>query len=373
MHIVIDGRMAHWTGIGRYTKKLIELIPKLDPENHYTALLLEADVKTWQPSGPNLRLVTTKIQPYSMGEQFALPQVLSRLNPDLVHFPHFSAPFSYSKPHIVTVHDLTLRHWRNIRGEGFIARTKYNAKFQAMQFVMKQVISNSRIITDTEYVKQDIIQTFFGGTLPDSSKITTIPLGFDGLTNSSAEPVSGLLPTDEFILHVGNFYPHKNLASLIKTMKKLADTRPQLRLVLAGKVDYFQKDLVALADKLGVRERVIFPGFTSDTELAWLYQHAQAFVLPSLSEGFGLPGLEAMTNGLPVIAADTTCLPEVYGDAATYFDPTSVSDMTRVIDETLGNKKLLDDLKKRGFKQLKQYSWEACAKQTLEVYREFQR
>jgi glycosyltransferase involved in cell wall biosynthesis len=114
---------------------------------------------------------------------------------------------------------------------------------------------------------------------------------------------------------------------------------------------------------------VIFTGYVSEGRLRWLYEHAAAYVFPSLSEGFGLPPLEAMIHGAPVVSSNATCLPEIYGDAAHYFDPTDVSDMAKKIDDVLSNPKLREELVEKGKIQVKKYSWKRMTEQTLDVYK----
>ena len=148
----------------------------------------------------------------------------------------------------------------------------------------------------------------------------------------------------------------------------IRNTRDGVRLVLVGKRDKLYEQHAAWAQKEHV-EGLVFTGFASEGRLRWLYEHATAYVFPSLSEGFGLPGLEAMMHGAPVISSNSTCLPEIYGDAAEYFNPESTRDMVRVIGNVLQNPARRQQLKALGAKQAKKYSWQETARQTLEVYR----
>jgi glycosyltransferase involved in cell wall biosynthesis len=177
----------------------------------------------------------------------------------------------------------------------------------------------------------------------------------------------GPLEGSPFILYVGNAYPYKNLERLVESFDLL--DRPDYQLVLVGKKDYFYERLQTFIAQRGLKN-VIFTGFVSDGQLAWLYQHAAAYVFPSLSEGFGLPGLEAMAAGLPVISSNATCLPEVYGSAAHYFNPHDSADMATKIREVLDDDKLRQQLISAGQIRVKDFSWERMARETLEVYRE---
>jgi glycosyltransferase involved in cell wall biosynthesis len=148
-------------------------------------------------------------------------------------------------------------------------------------------------------------------------------------------------------------------------MKK---TYPNLQLVLAGKKEYYFEQLERWAQSNPYIDDILFTGFIPDLELKWLYEHAEAYVLPSESEGFGLPGLEAMAHGCPLVSSNATCLPEIYGDAAQYFDPLNVPDMAAQVGKVLGDLKLRKELVKRGHKRLEKFSWETMAQQTISVY-----
>jgi glycosyltransferase involved in cell wall biosynthesis len=172
-----------------------------------------------------------------------------------------------------------------------------------------------------------------------------------------------------FIFHLGSPFPHKNIENLIRAFEKLAGQYPDLQLILPGKKEFYFAQLQKQIDASPVRDRILVPGFVSDEELKWLYTNAAAYVLPSLSEGFGLPGLEAMAHGCPLVSSDATCLPEVYGKAAHFFNPEDPIDMAQKISEVISNEKLRQDLIKKGSEQIKKFSWELMAEQTLAVYR----
>jgi len=172
-----------------------------------------------------------------------------------------------------------------------------------------------------------------------------------------------------YLLYVGNAYPHKNLERLLKAFKIVLEKEPSLCLVLVGEVDYFYQRLQKFAQDLDLKKKVIFTGQVQDEELAWLYQNGLAYVFPSLREGFGLPGLEAMKHGLAVVSSNRGSLPEIYAKSAYYFDPENVGEIAEVILEVIRNRNLREKLKKRGLEQAKKYSWEKCARETLEVYR----
>ena len=176
-----------------------------------------------------------------------------------------------------------------------------------------------------------------------------------------------LLNKKPYLLYVGNAFPHKNLERLVLAFGKLKKEKTNLNLILVGKIDYFYKRIKKLVKELDLKD-VYFPGKVSDKELKSLYKNALLYIFPSLEEGFGLPGLEAMKNKLPVICSNKASLPEIYKDAALYFNPKNVSDIYKKILNIINNKQKQKDLVKKGKKQVKKYSWEKCAKQTLKVY-----
>src|SRR3972149_1442729 len=168
-----------------------------------------------------------------------------------------------------------------------------------------------------------------------------------------------------YLLYLGNAYHYKNLGRLIEA---LADVDPGVKLVCVTKRDAFLERLLAQAENVGIRNRLIITGWVGDEDLKILFNQAEALVFPSLSEGFGLPGLEAMALSCPVVAANATSLPEVYEDAALFFDPNSTGDIAKKINEVLGSQRLRLDLIKKGREQVKKYSWKKMAQETLKIY-----
>jgi glycosyltransferase involved in cell wall biosynthesis len=169
-------------------------------------------------------------------------------------------------------------------------------------------------------------------------------------------------------MYIGRPTTHKNLRRLINAYLQLKQSHPELQLVLAGKIDTNYKRTARYVKKLDAPD-VTFTDYVSDGQLRWLYENCAAYVFPSLSEGFGLPGLEAMACGAPVVSSNATCLPEIYGEAAAYFDPRDVEDMTKVINKVLTRPELREQLIAEGKKQVAKYSWRRMAEQTLTIYK----
>ena len=174
-----------------------------------------------------------------------------------------------------------------------------------------------------------------------------------------------------FVVYTGSLYPHKNVESLVQAVKCFNDLNhdnKKLTLVIVCARNIFYDRFLEKVKKLKAQDLVNLVGFVPDEEIGSLYSQAEAFVFPSFWEGFGLPGLEAMGLGLPVLAARASCLPEVYGEAALYFDPHQTTDLVKKIKKIKEDKKLREELIKKGLAQVKKYSWGKTAKETLKVY-----
>jgi glycosyltransferase involved in cell wall biosynthesis len=218
-------------------------------------------------------------------------------------------------------------------------------------------------MTYTQFVKDDVAK--FAGINP--GKINVTPLSAEPITDASTPLPS--LQNKKFIMYVGRPMPHKNLDRLVQAFALVKAKHPELVLVLAGKKDANYARLEASVKTQGL-ENVLFTDFVSEGTLRWLYENCQAYVFPSLSEGFGLPGLEAMLQGAPVVSSNFTCLPEVYGEGALYFDPLDVGSIADTINEVLADETLRTKLIEKGRLQAGKYSWQHLAEQTLEVYKQ---
>lgn len=354
---MIDARELR-TSTGRYVERLLHYLQLADSQNHYVILLKPADLD-WQPSNPNFEKLTCPYKEFTFGEQLGFTRQLHGLKPDLVHFPMAQQPVLYRGRTVTTMNDLTTARFRNLAKN----RLVFTFKQRIYRWVNRRVAKKSAaIITYSQFVKGDMAD--FTGVNPN--KITVTHLAADKI--SAAPEAVPSLENKPFLLYVGRPMSHKNLERLIEAFGLLQTKRPDLQLVLAGNKDSNYTRLESWTKKRGFKN-VIFTGFVSEGQLRWLYENCAAYVFPSLSEGFGLPGLEAMAHGAPVVSSNATCLPEIYGDAAHYFNPLNVSAMAAAIDEVLTDKKLRDNLVKKGYGQVKKYSWQRLAEQTLAVYK----
>jgi len=356
--IIIDAREYGATGTGTYLKYLLDNLQRIDSHNSYTVLLKPKDIDGFKPFNKHFKKLACPYKEFTFSEQIGLWKQLHDLKPDLVHFSMVQQPILYQGKVATTMHDLTTVRFRNPSKNWLI----FTLKQQVYKFVNYWAAhKSSAIFTPSEFVKDDVARY----TRINSRKITVTYEGADELS-AKAEPYQEL-EGKEFIMYVGRPLPHKNLERLIDAFADLRQQNPSLRLVLAGKQDTLFRRLERQSQIKGVKN-IIFTGYVSDGQLRWLYEHTAAYVFPSLSEGFGLPGLEAMMHGAPVVSSNATCLPEVYKDAVIYFNPLDVAEMSASIQKVLNDNELRKRLIKRGHALVNTYSWARMSEQTFAVY-----
>ena len=371
MRIGIDARFYGPTGkgIGRYTQELIKNLEE-QGQDDYFIFLRQENFDLYQPQNLHFHKVLADYPWYSWQEQVFFPRKLAGYHLDLVHFLHFNVPIFYFGRFVVTIHDLT-HHQTTPQ-----ASTRWKPIFYFKKMIYYLIIKNAlqraeKIITVSNFIKDSVVKQY---------KINPKKIS---VTYEASDMTKEILKTEleignwklkiksPYLLYIGNAYPHKNLEHLIKAFKIVLPKHPEIYLILVGKIDYFYQNLQKLAKNLGLDEKIIFLGQVSDEKLAWLYKNGLAYVFPSLSEGFGLPGLEAMKFGLPVIASKHQPLPEIYGSAALYFDPKNIEEMAAAINQIIENGNLCAELVERGYERVKQFSWEKCARETEEIYKTF--
>lgn len=359
---MIDARIRR-ASTGRPVDRLLEHLQKVDPRNRYTILLAKGD--GWQPKSRRFTVAVCKYKQFSFNplQQIAYALQLYRLKPDLVHFTlSGQQPLFYFGRQITFTHDLTMLKYTR---RGRLPKWLHRLRMRGYRLLLRQGHRRAKqIIVPSEWVK-DAVQKYHIFT---GRKVAVTPEAADPpLAGGSKRPDYA---PDEFIMYVGTAFPHKNLRRLVSAFGIVLEKHPGLKLVLAGKQELHSRRLERWAAKKPYSEQIVFTGFVPDIELKWLYENAQAYVFPSLSEGFGLPGLEAMAHGCPVVSSNATCLPEIYGEAAYYFDPEDTEDMAKAIRKVIGNDSFRAGLIELGYKQAKKYSWQKMAEQTLVVYDE---
>ena len=363
--IVVDARWLKQTGIGRYIENILIELVAIKHEHELVLLMREEDVDQLPKELRHLERQVTNIGWYTPQEQLMLPKLLSEMKPDLVHFANFNIPLQYYQPFVVTIHDLTLLRFKNIRG-GLLAPFTYTLKDVVMRHVLKTAVKRSRIIfTPSKFVLDDVVKRY---RVPKEKILVTYNAADIPMKHGRVN-LKKLGITKPFIMHVGNAYPHKNLTRLINALPIInAERKQPVQLVIAGKKDEFHAQLEKLVVKQKLTQDVIFTDRVTDAELVGLYSAASLYALPSLSEGFGIPGLEAMSYGLPVVSSDATCMPEVFGDAAVYFDGRKDADIARAISEVLDDPRKQAELIKHGAACVKRYSWRKSAEAVLTGY-----
>ncbi len=372
MKIVIDGRFLgpEGLGIGKYVEQLLSNLEKIDNKNEYSVLLRKENYHQFKP-GRNFEKVLADANWYSSKEQILIPRILSKEKPDLVHFTHFNVPLAWRGKFVVTIHDLILSEYsKEVSKSSFypIYLTKnilYNLTFK------KATTSSERILSPSSFVKNEILKNY----KTKKEKITVTHEAADEffiaknkektLPLEKKKVLSKHKIKEPYVLTVGNSYPYKNIETVIKSLSTLSS---EISLVHLSKRDHFAESLTKLAKRSGVSERFHITGYVTKEELYFLYRQAQAFIFPSLSEGFGLPGLEAMASGCPVLASDIVVFREIYGEAAEYFEPKDPDDLAKKIQFIIHNSEFRVQLINKGFNQVKKYSWNKLAQQTLEVY-----
>lgn len=376
MKIGIDCRMygLKHAGIGRYVENLVEELLKIDSANEYV-IFVQKDFST---QNSKLKTITTNVPHYSIKEQLLMPGIIAKEKVDLMHFPHFNVPVFYRGKYVVTIHDL-IKH--SSRGAATTTRSSwlYWLKYLGYRFVFTRAVKKAeKIITPSKFVKDEIIKEY--GVNPDK-----IVVAYEGVDNklkgaksiTGIKGIAGILEKYEikkpFLLYVGSVYPHKNIERLIEAVKILnqlltTNHQPPTTLVVVCARNVFSERLHNKIVQMGAQDFVNFAGFVPDNDLSILYKEAEAFVFPTLSEGFGLPGLEAMSAGCPVACSDIAVLKEIYGDAAIYFDPLNTEQMAKRILEIICDRGRRNGLVEKGKKQVEKYSWSKMASEILKVY-----
>ncbi|HVX57626.1 MAG TPA: glycosyltransferase family 1 protein [Candidatus Saccharimonadales bacterium] len=356
--IVIDARTLR-TSTGRYVERLLHYLQQIDRQHEYIVLLKPEDIAGWNPVRANFSKHVCPHKEFGFSEQIGFKKQLDGLRPDLVHFAMIQQPIWYRGRVVTTMHDLTTMRFNN--------PSKNSAVFRFKQQVYKYVVwrvahKSDALITPSQFVAEDVLR--YTGVKP--GKITVTPEAADPIT-ARAKPFPQLAGK-RFLMYVGRPTPHKNLERLIEAFSLLRARHPQLILVLAGRKDANYERVEDEAYVGGVKN-LLFTDYVTEGQLRWLYERCEAYVFPSLSEGFGLPGLEAMQHGAPVVASRSTSLPEVYGDAALYFDPYNVQEMSETIESVLSDKNLRAGLIKKGHARAATYSWRRMAEETLDGYK----
>lgn len=365
MRVAIDTRKLHDFGIGTYVSNLVRGLARLDRDDEYTLICHPTDADFVTSLGANFTAWPDRSGNYSVQEQLTIPWDIFRARPDVFHAPHYVLPPLTPGKTVVTIHDcIHLRFPQYLPHRG--------AHMYARVFLSGAARKAARIITVSEASKRDIMHFLHA----PAAKVEVVYNGFDErLTSPSAE--DGARVRDRFqldapfVLYAGNIKPHKNVDRLIEAFAQLRQRgMDQVRLLIIGDDISKYSNLRRLVHRHQLHQQVRFLGFVSTDTLAALYQLAQVFVFPSLYEGFGLPPLEAMANGTPVITSNVSSLPEVVGDAALMIDPLDATSLADAMYRVLNESDLRADLVRRGRERVKAFSWERSVARTHAIYRD---
>ncbi len=348
------------TGNESYTLNLLRGLAALNDENHYQVLTSHPDaLRAVIALPPRFDVVPVRPAASVLRIPLGMPIAIRASKSELLHVSYIAPPVPLC-PTVVTVHDLSyLAHpeWLSPR-----------VRLQLRWLVPPSLRRASRVIAISEFTKRDLMQRY--GTPED--KIVVVPeapaAGFTPLPDAAAQPLPAGI-SEPFVLAVGNLEPRKNLTTLIEAFGELVRHRGFAgTLVIAGKNKYQGEAAPAAVARLGLQSRVIFTGFIDDPMLRFLYNRAALFVYPSRYEGFGLPPLEAMACGCPVVASQATAIPETVGDAAVLVDATSVTELADAMARVLNDPALARRLSVEGRAHAGRYSWERTAELTRHVY-----
>ncbi len=373
MKIAIDIRRMTEFGIGTYTRNVVRALGRLDRENKYFLIGSPEKVKEIGSLPGNFHTVPLLEPDSTTKGYFEFRVILKRLECDLVHIPHlFWLPRALPCPYVMTVHDL-LEHMSRAKGRSGMRRALY---YQLTRRVLKGA---ARIFAVSQFSKSEI-EKLFG--LP-SRQIEVVYNAIDErflhghATDADRQLIAErYLVTYPFLLYAGRISPHKNLVRIIEAFSALRGELekegklPDLKLIIIGDDLSGHPDLRRTVIRGGVQNEVRFLGFVPIEILRIFYDVANVFLFPSLYEGFGLPPLEAMAHGTPVVTSNTSSLPEVVGNAAVLVNPENVFEIMRATHRVLIDQNLREKLRQRGYEQAKKFSWDSSVRRILKVYGE---
>lgn len=355
--IGIDARLINQTGVGCYLRNLIHYLPEEKGFIFYL-YLLKRDFQSIKINQKNFIKREADFQWHSFSEQLGFFKTILSDNLDLMHFTYFSHPILYKKKFISTIHDLTYLLYPTGRAStrNFLL---YQIKYFFFKTVLKNQVKNSHlIITPTKTVKEEIVKYYGNDVAP---KI--IPL-YEGVNYELKETKENLSLAGKyktpFFIYVGNFYPHKNLERLIKAFQLVKNSH---RLILLGPDDFFAKRISNFIYQLNLQQRIIIFKNPKLNDLVFFYKKAQALIHPSLSEGFGLPLVEAAYFNCPIIASDIAVFNEILDNQYLKFNPNSETDIAEKINSFIDKKPIY-----KYQSLLKKFSFKKMALKTFEIY-----
>ncbi len=365
MKIGIDLRMEGENyGIGRYGLELARHLVEIDRNNQY--FFFVRDLAHFARAGfemhSNVHLVKADFRHYSWQEQIQFYLLLKKSDLDLVHFLNFNAPILYRKPFVVTIHDLVHHKLPGNKNSRLLHRLAYRAVMRHAVFKSKRIITVSNFskseITSAYKVSPDKISVIYEGATPLA--VT------DSEVNQTQQKFGINKP---YFLFVGVMERKKNIINLTRAFDCLKEQFGlNIQMVLVGKADPFYPEVIEQAGQIKYRKDLIITGSVTEKEKYALYQGARAFVSASLHEGFGLPGVEAMSLGIPLIVANSPVFNEIYDNGAIYFDAHDPEDIAQKIHFLFTDDKYHQLIANNAYQRGQYFSWEKTARETLAVY-----
>jgi glycosyltransferase involved in cell wall biosynthesis len=368
MKIAIDARGINWykgTGIGTYTENILRQLLNIDKENYYH-IYWSGDNYDKFNNEENSKVIMTSRKHKRFFQQSYFPNNIRKEKIDLFHVPQNGIGLSenVTSKTMITIHDLIPYIMPETVGRGYL--------MEFLKAVPPIIERCDGILTVSDWSKKDILKFF----PVDENKIFVTPLAADSkykvLDKEKCKYIveKNLNIKKPYILYIGGFSPRKNVRSLIMAFSKIRkDINQDCKLVIVGSLKDDGNTLKALTERLKIDSKVVFTGFVEEDMLPYLYNGAEVFVYPSFYEGFGLPPLEAMSCGTPVITSNVSSIPEVVKDAGILIDPYDTSNLITALGNLINNENLKNELSSKGLAKAAEFSWDRTALQTLSAYK----
>ncbi|MHC9539509.1 MAG: glycosyltransferase family 4 protein [Vulcanimicrobiota bacterium] len=361
MRIAVDARMIgrHMHGIGRYAHLLINHYLRARRDDQYFLFHNHEPLTSYFPENVPVHYIRMSSPPLSLQEQWELPKLLRTIGPDLFHSPSIALSRLKVSATVLTIHDMI----------PFVLHARHSIKnvLYRRLILKKAACSAEAVLVDSEHTRKDVMELLG----PPAENVHVIPLGVDELFFRDIDEDHMQAFRKKHRLEAPYFFtvvtpkPHKNAPFIVKAFERFAEKRDDALLVLGGLPGPELKEAV---ERSSARSRIRIADYISDDELPLFYRGALIFLFASLYEGFGLPPLEAMASGTPVITSNSTSLPEVVGDCGLYFDAGTLDEMLHAMIKLYDDRALREELSARGRTRAKTFTWERCAEMTYEIY-----
>lgn len=371
--IVVDARFLGEAGPGRYVKNIIEHLELLDKENEYIIYLRPKGFEQYTPKSENFTKVPADYKWYTWSEQINFLLRILKDRPDIFYVPHFNIPVLYPGKLVTAIPDIIMHSFSTERGTTL---PKFYFRFKKImyKFVVWWAVKRSyKVIVPSNDVKADFLKAF------PAEKESKFVLAYEGVdpvfTSPAPETKTEVLEEfkikQPFLLYISSMYEHKNVPFLIDCFADLIKDGKNYSLVLIGKKDKYSEKIFEDVKSRGLEEKIIMPGmkrYITDSEINVLRNNAEAYVFPTLKEGFSLTPLEAQAVGLPSLISDIPCHREIYGDTVMYFDPKNKEDFISKLDVIINDTDARINMINKGYENVKKYDWKNTASLTLNVF-----